>query len=271
MKLKLIAVAAFSTLISLAPYGPALAETAYPQSQASYLAALDSYRTSQQAFQTAKQKYLDYKTLTSQTSAISAGKSYLTSCINLVVSYLDILMEKTRASSVLSSSEKDYITDYYVKDRAYFNRSLQSISTLTTIEELEAISTDLNTHLTTETLPEIPLIRNIIAISDYRRFLEDLQSSLKNVTILFNNQDFLGTPTHDLINTWLAETNDKILSSSNLLNAATTEVRNIREGNGGPDVPHRLDKSNETLRTLQVSLIYNANSLLEILARLING
>lgn len=272
MKVKLVAVAILIGCLTFNSPKTVLAVAPYQQAEQTYLSMLDTYRTNLTNYQTARQKFLDFNTLTAESGAINAGKTYLTSSINLITSYLDVLMEKANADASLSSSDKDYIVAFYQKDKAYYAGTTQAINAVSTAQDLISQSTDLNTHYQNDTTPAIPLIRSIITASDSSNYLDQIGQSLSNVSQLLANQSFLGKPTVDLVHSWISDTQDKANQSSSILKEITTDIRTYKDGGLNPDDQrHFLEKTNSNIKTLQSNLVNHANSLLEILGRLSSG
>lgn len=238
----------------------------YPQIEQTYLSRLDSYRTAFADWQTARQKYFDFKTLTAETAAVRAGSLYLTSSLNLIQAYLEILSNKASVSKGLGSGDQSYINDYYQKETAYVNQVKAQINSATTMAELTIISQSLDNNVRNDTLAKIPVIRGIIVSSDYRAHLEGLNSSLINTKNITASQNFLGGPTRELINTWLSDTETKIYASGELLKTITLDLREYKD-----DVKEKrksLSDINERIRLLRENLISHSNNLLEILGRL---
>lgn len=257
----------FSTAVA-----PALAADNSAEVEQTYLSKLDTYRSSITNWQTALQKYKDFNTLTAESAAISAAKTYLTNSIDLIMGYLEILVQKASNTESISSTDKDYINNFYKAEKAYFANQQKSVNTSQTREQVKAVGKDLNDHVNSETIPTVPLVKNLITVSQYKEILDNLSLSFTETRTLAQNQNFLGKPTQDLINNWFTDTEDKLENSESLLKTVITDLRSYKDGTiTGYDQVRVLARIAQNVKTLSENMVNHANNILEILGRLKNG
>ncbi len=89
----------------------------FDQTYQDYLYLQDGYRLSLTNFQTAKNRYLTYKTLTSQTEALAATKTFLETRDQVSITYLSLLLDKNPGdlSSKLINEEVGFFSSHRVK------------------------------------------------------------------------------------------------------------------------------------------------------------
>jgi len=273
MKTKVVLVVALLVVTALPTASPIFAdETPYQKAEQTYLSRLDTYRSEQTNFQTARQKYLDYNTLTSETTAINAGRSFQEATIDLVTGYLDLIIEKTNETTSISSNDKEYLVNFYRAEKSYYDSKRKEVSSAVAKEELKALGDDLNNHLASETKTRLPIIRAIIASNEYRSYLDQTAIIFEDTKKFIADQGFLSKATADLIENWVGDTNDKLRQSNETMKEITLNIRSYKEDGGASNEKQiRLNKANNDLSNLWGNLISLTTNLSEILGRLRNG
>lgn len=267
------ATASILLLAILATTGVVRAETPYQKAELAYLSKLDYYRVSLTNYQTARQKYLDYQTLTAETAAITAGKTYLDSSIDLTLGYLDLVIEKANETTSISSTDKQLIVDFYNTEKAFYQNKRSAVDNAVVVASLRTISSDLNDHLKTQTLNNLPYIKDLITLNTYRAYLEETNSTFAETKNLFDSQNYLSSPTTSLIQGWIRDTDDRIKTSNELVKKITENLRYFKEPpKDQQDSAAKFIKNAEAgLLELWTNLSAHSSNLVEILGRLKNG
>jgi len=267
------ATASILLLAILATTGVVRAETPYQKAELAYLSKLDYYRVSLTNYQTARQKYLDYQTLTAETAAITAGKTYLDSSIDLTLGYLDLVIEKANETTSISSTDKQLIVDFYNTEKAFYQNKRSAVDNAVVVASLRTISSDLNDHLKTQTLNNLPYIKDLITLNAYRAYLEETNSTFAETKNLFDSQNYLSSPTTSLIQGWIRDTDDRIKTSNELVKKITENLRYFKEPpKDQQDSAAKFIKNAEAgLLELWTNLSAHSSNLVEILGRLKNG
>jgi len=267
------ATASILLLAILATTGVVRAETPYQKAELAYLSKLDYYRVSLTNYQTARQKYLDYQTLTAETAAITAGKTYLDSSIDLTLGYLDLVIEKANETTSISSTDKQLIVDFYNTEKAFYQNKRSAVDNAVVVASLRTISSDLNDHLKTQTLNNLPYIKDLITLNAYRAYLEETNSTFAETKNLFDSQNYLSSPTTSLIQGWIRDTDGRIKTSNELVKKITENLRYFKEPpKDQQDSAAKFIKNAEAgLLELWTNLSAHSSNLVEILGRLKNG
>lgn len=120
----------------------ASSQTAYQD----YLYQSDVYRQKYTDFQIAKNEYLKFNTLASQTDAISKTSAMLSQRSLLLRSFLLLLNEKVNESPELLSTETDLYHTYIKNEVAFLENHSQFVGSVQSIKDEEKASNQLEDH-----------------------------------------------------------------------------------------------------------------------------
>jgi DNA repair ATPase RecN len=175
------------------------------QAYQDYLYQFDRYRQTYSDFQRAKDTYFKYRSLTSQTAAVSAAQTMMTQRNLLLRGYLLFLNEKLNEDQGLGGSAKQQYQGNIQEELTFLETQNQHIAGLTSIDEATSTSKLLETHY----VPlQITIRQTIIGISLgklsalARAFDQNFQTAQ---TLVSANADVLAPEKISVVNRWLAQ------------------------------------------------------------------
>ncbi|MBI3385484.1 hypothetical protein HY031_00145 [Candidatus Gottesmanbacteria bacterium] len=121
-------------------------QAASQQAYQQYLSQIDLYRKTYKDFTTARDAYLKFQTLTSQSDALTKTKLMLTSRNQLLLSYANFLSEKIAENPGLEQTQKQQYLDGLQKESAFISGQNALVSGITSIEGATGASKTLETH-----------------------------------------------------------------------------------------------------------------------------
>jgi len=175
------------------------------QAYQDYLYQFDRYRQTYSDFQLARDTYLKYHSLTSQTAAVSATQTMMTQRNLLLRSYLLFLNEKLNENQGLGFATKQYYREKLQQEIAFLDAQNQQIAELTSIDEATNISKLLETHYVAL---HITIRQTIIALTMGKllrlsmAFDQNLQTAQALVS---DNTTVLSPEKVGIINRWLIQ------------------------------------------------------------------
>lgn len=111
-----------------------------------YLAQIDQYRKNYTDFTTARDSYLKFQTLTSQSDAIAKTKRMLSARNNLLIAYLALLSDKIAENPGLEPAQKQQYLSGVQKESAFLASQEALAGNITSIDGAIAASKNLETH-----------------------------------------------------------------------------------------------------------------------------
>jgi hypothetical protein len=197
-----------------------------------YLYQFDQYRQTYSAFQVARDSYLKYQSLTSQTAAVGAAQTMLTQRNLLLRSYLSFLNEKLNEDQGLDGSTKGQYQANVQKEITFLDTQNQNIAGITSIDDATRSSALLENHYVAL---QITIRQTIIGIilgklsALTRSFDQNFQTAQ---TILTDNTALLTPEKVNVINQWFIQIqNTRALYQQKIgdINTfATTQVSAVR-------------------------------------------
>lgn len=175
------------------------------QAYQDYLYQFDRYRQTYSDFQLARDTYLKYRSLTTQTTAVSVTQTMMTQRNFLLRSYLLFLTEKLNEDLGLGGAAKQQYQGNLQKELAFLETQNQQIAGLTSIDEATSTSKLLETHY----VPlQITIRQTIIGItlgklSDLARTFD--QNFQIAQTLVSENTGVLAPEKVSIINRWLTQ------------------------------------------------------------------
>ncbi len=116
------------------------------QAYSDYLNQFDTYRQSYSSFQLARDSYLKYQNLTSQTAAMTATQTMMTQRDLLLRSYLSFLNEKLNEDQGLDTGTKGQYQANLQKEIAFLDTQNQNIAGITSLDDATRSSSILENH-----------------------------------------------------------------------------------------------------------------------------
>jgi hypothetical protein len=179
------------------------------QAYKDYLYQYDVYRSLASDFQTARNEYIHFQTLSSQTTAFEKTKTYLVQRDNLMKSYLLLLSEKLDENTGVSSEDKGKYQQLMASESAFLVSHAQQIPGTSSLNEAIAQSPLFEDHYKT-------LQRNIrrVLITIALGQLTLLHDSVRSVTTasqsIFNaNMGILTPQKQATITQWMIQIQNK--------------------------------------------------------------
>lgn len=175
------------------------------QAYGDYLYQFDRYRQTYSDFQVARDSYLKYHSLTSQTQAVNATQTMLTQRNLLLRSYLLFLNEKLNEDWGLTATARQQYQGNLQKEIAFLDAQNREIVGLTTLDDAVRMSKLLETHA----IPlQITIRQTIIGITlgKLSALSRTFDQSLQMTQTLVNANAALLTPEKiSTINQWLIQ------------------------------------------------------------------
>ncbi|MBI3576880.1 hypothetical protein HY086_02500 [Candidatus Gottesmanbacteria bacterium] len=116
------------------------------QAYKDYLYQFDVYRTKYADFQVAKNEYLKFKTLTSQTTALDKTKQMMAQRDQLLRAYLLLLNEKLNENAGMADTERNTYQTYIRNEVAFLEGHSKLVESIGTLEDAQETSRDLESH-----------------------------------------------------------------------------------------------------------------------------
>ena len=116
------------------------------QAYSDYIYQSDQYRNSYSDFQIAKNEYLKFKTLTSQTTALEKTKLMLVQRDQLLQSYLNLLKEKLNEDTGLGAPDKNQYLGILQNELTFLNNHSALMPSIGSLDDATNISKQLESH-----------------------------------------------------------------------------------------------------------------------------
>ena len=182
------------------------------QAYQDYLYQFDTYRQKYSEFTVAKNEYLKFKTLTSQTTALDKTKSMLSQRDLLLRSYLLLLNEKLNEDQGLGSTEKVTYQRLIQNEVKFLEDHSRLVSNIGSLEDSSMVSRELESHYAIlgasmrQTITGVSLGKLAVISKRYDQALADATSLIAMYHGIFTPQK------QSTINRWLLQiTNTKSL------------------------------------------------------------
>lgn len=178
MKRIIFALFCFSVLLFIPLPAFASSETSYQD----YLFQFDQYRQKYNDFQIARNEYLKFKSLASETAAIEKTREMMASRAQLLRAYLLLLNEKMNEATTLTESERDFYFDSIQTENSFLENHIVFVGSIDTIEDLIKASKQLEDRykVLQSTMRQTVLILNLarlrILSNEYVSRLQDAKN-----------------------------------------------------------------------------------------------
>lgn len=215
----------------------------FDQSYQEFLYQYDKYRTSFVNFQTAKNRYLAYKTLVSQTEALSSTKVFLDERDQVIIAYLHMLLEKNPPEDLNLRLQEEIVFYSDHKDKLF------SIGSL---EEAVIVSGGVkDRYPRTEVLARQIVIKILLSkVQAFENNLEKLEAGFEEKITSLKLQDKDVTT----LERWLVETEKKRLLAHKKLDEAQGMTNKL--------TPMSSKKTSDDFKKIH-ALIFEANQYLK--------
>jgi hypothetical protein len=175
------------------------------QAYQDYLHQFDRYRQTYSDFQLARDTYLKYRSLTSQTAAVTAAQTMMAQRNLLLHSYLSFLNEKLNDDQGLGTAAKQQYQGNLQREITFLDAQKEQIAGVTTIDDATRSSGLLETHY----LPLHITIRQTIIGVTLGKLLDLTKSFDQNLataqTLVSKNTAILTPEKVSIINRWFVQ------------------------------------------------------------------
>lgn len=199
---------------------PSLSLADYDSATKSYDSIYDSYRLVYQSYTQAKNSFLKYKTLNSQSEALDKTKIFLKSRDDTLMAYYTVLREKlTIAEGMMSYDKilKQNLLDFRI---AQFAKHKESIDALASLEDAVTKNKEIES-LKDILLNETSQIIGLILIGKVQNEGNSLGNTIQDLTSVINSMKQKNVNMEKL-ERWLLDTNYKFeLGNNKILRSRT--------------------------------------------------
>lgn len=215
----------------------------FDRSYQDYLYQTNQYRQSLTSFLTAKNRYLTYKTLVTQNEALDATKSFLTARDQLLLVYLQMLLQK---------NPEDVYQKLLNQELTFYQNHKESISALASLNDTVTSSSKIKDHY-----PQTEVLARQISLSLITAKLQNLLdrqktliSDFEQLTKTLRGQD---SDTSVLERWFLSIKNKELLTEQKI-----SEIKNLTD----KLEPKESNRLTEDYGKIQV-LIFETNQYLK--------
>lgn len=261
------AVIFFILVISL--FFVTVVHAASQQAYSGYLSQFDRYRQTYTDFQLARDSYLKYRSLTSQTAAVTAAQTMMTQRNLLLRSYLFFLNEKLNEDQGLTPGAKGLYQENLQKEVDFLDGQNKEMATLTSLDEATSASKLLENHYLAL---QITIRQTIIGVTTgkleglARIFDENLQTAQ---TLARENTGSLAPDKIDRINRWLVQIrNTRSLYQQKIDDIGVYAVQQIAPVRNLPDLNQKFTEINKKFAEAQQLLARATSYLGEVVTAL---
>ena len=218
-------------------------QAASQQAYQDYLFQFSQYRQKYSEFQVAKNTYEKFKTLESQTQALSATKTMLTQRAQLLHAYLVFLSEKVTEEEGLTNVNRGLYQSLIRTELTFLEGHSQLIPSINSIEDATTVSEQLESHYQVLQIA----IRQIVAGLSVGRLSVISRNFDKNVsaaqTLVNTSAGLLSSEKVATVNRWFLQ----ITNKKNLYQQKVEEITRDSTGLTGYNVDDVDQKFNEIL------------------------
>ncbi|OGG08525.1 hypothetical protein A2154_04485 [Candidatus Gottesmanbacteria bacterium RBG_16_43_7] len=174
-----------------------------------YLYQLDVYRQKNNEFKLARNEYEKFKTLTSQNTALEKTIAMLVSRAQLLRSYLLLLSEKVQENPGVTFSDAGLYQSLIKNEMEFLDGHMQLVSAIGTLEDADAVASDLSSHYIILTTSEYQTIIGL-SLGQLNMLKQTYDESLEQVEALVNVYKSSYKPSKQAtIDRWLISIKDK--------------------------------------------------------------
>lgn len=207
----------------------------YKQAFTDYNLNYDRYRNAYQDFISAKNSYLQYKTLNSQNEALTRTKYYLETRDDLLIAYYNLLKEKLKLAEGLTPYDKNLKINILDSRISFFLDHKNTIPAVSSLEDTVGKSAEID-NKKEDLQAEGEKTVGYILIAKEETASNNLSEIINNITITVNQIRGSGKDTAKL-DRWLLETNNKWIISQKKSDDARKllDTLTIDKNNGSND------------------------------------
>lgn len=236
MKKILSAVGIITLLLLIATRVQANSAQAYND----YLYQFDIYRQKYNDFQVAKNAYLKFNTLESQSKALSATKFMLTQRDSLLHAYLIYLFERVGEQGGMTALNKQLYQSLLTNELAFLETQSGLVSSINSIDDATTTSEELESHYTVLQAT----IREIISGITLAQLNVIAQNFDRQVTVAQNlfaiSSPQLSADKKSTINNWVLQITNKRSLYQQKINEINTLVTDLQNSNNNTDVEQKF-------------------------------
>lgn len=198
------------------------------QAYTDYQYQFDLYRQKYSDFQVAKNEYLKFKSLTSQSEALDGTKKMLSQRDALLRSYLLVLKEKLNENQGIGSQDRQLYQSLIVNEVKFLEDHIALIPSVAALEDAEDVSRQLESHyLVLQTSVRQTLVALALGnLSLQSNKLDEIINLSKN--LLTRNAGYLSPEKRSILERWLVQiVNKKTLyrQKVELIISANTQLK----------------------------------------------
>ncbi len=260
MKFKLLTLL-LSIIVLITSFSVVLAQSEYLSLKRTYLSNFKIYQDQRSAYETAKAKYEAFGTLTAQTTAQGAAKSFLNAGATSTLNFLDILNYNVRNFTNFNNEDKEKIFKIISDDQVFYKNILNKTATVTALSELNTISNDLEVYYKTTTTVKIKLILLFIETEktiNIQNGANDISNDISRLA-----EDYSQTK-KSTINTWYQQTLDTLKQSEINIKQTKDSINELLDAYTVTDTKKKMS-DNTSLSKAQKSLDLSQEMLKRVL------
>jgi hypothetical protein len=212
------------------------------QAYQDYLYQFDLYRQKYSDFQVAKNAYEKFKTLESQSTALSATKFMLSQRDLLLHAYLVFLFERVVEQPGITPINKQLYQSLLTNELAFLEEQTNLVSSINSIDDAVTTSEQLESHY--QILQGT--IREIIAGISLGQLSVISQNFDRQVTvaqsIFTQNAGLLSTDKKSTINSWILQITNKRSLYQQKIDEINAAVANLANSNDASDLDQKFSE-----------------------------
>jgi len=200
------------------------AQSEYLSLKRTYLSNFSIYQDQRNAYETAKLKYESFGTLSAQTLAAGSAKSFLNAGATSTLNYLDILNYQVRNFTNFSNEDKQKIFQLISQDQLFYKNLINKTATITSLSDLNNISTEVELYFKSTTQPNTKLILLFIETEktiDIQNGAQDISNDISRLA-----EDYSQSK-KSTINNWYQQTLDTLSKSEKEINSSTVILNEL--------------------------------------------
>lgn len=233
------------------------------QAYRDYVFQFDQYRTLYNEFQIAKNEYLKFKSLTSETAAVEKTKAMLSQRSILLKTYLLLLNERIRESTSLQAQERDLYTRLIASENEFLETHSQFVNSVSTLSD----ATKANKQLEDRYTVMQTIIRQTILALNAARLRINLETYTARMSesreLIEKTRGEVPLAKQEILERWYLQITDKrtlfLQKQEQILQTITT-----LKGSNLQDLERKFNETQRKLTEAQTDLKEGSSYMLEL-------
>ena len=227
-----------------------------------YRAEFREYRSSRTAYELAKEKYEKLGTLAARDEALQATKQFLTTGLEVLKSYSQMLRTLTIEHAAVDTSSRALITKLLSNDLEQYSNYQNTIESGSTLPRLETTSERIDI-LYTQKEANARLANAVLVMGDLRKLQQATATVAAQVKVTV--EDTPDYPGRDrILGDWYRKITNKLEASTRILEASVNTLGGFEQEEDSDDKTMLVEKSLESLESCKQLNAEVINHLLEI-------